>query len=170
MKISAKSFLWFVGIKYVAMGVAGLLALRSGSFWFLVGCGVAALFLLAIPRIAILQYGIPATCFEQDGGSGGCNLDAAEIQHAHLVITAFCVTSILGGLAGIWAVTTKDKQAGRAVWLLLVAVSVAIGLWNLSPLVLGSFGELFLASWSSALWALAYAACYYQWLRQEPNG
>lgn len=164
MKISARGFLRFVGFEYVAVGLAGLAAVHSGSFWFMVGCGEAALFLLVVPELSVMEYGIQASCFGQPSGSWGCNLEPAEIQHAQLAITALCVASILGGLAGIWAASTKDKEAGRAVWLVLVAISVAVGLWDLRLVFAGAY---FLGCWRSALWAGAYVTAYSRWFGKE---
>ena len=52
------------------------------------------------------------------------------IQHARAVVLTLCVISVVGGLSEIWATSTKDKQAGRAVWLVLVVISFGVALWN----------------------------------------
>ena len=167
MKISAECFLRVVGFIYVIIGAAGLAASLLPSMGLLYVCGLSAMTFLVTPPGLVLEYGIQASCFEQPRGAWGCNLDADVIQHARTVIMALCVMSVVGGLSGIWAASTKDKQAGRAVWLALIVVSLGVAFWNLS----GWFSDArrintFAAPVPSAFWALAYATAYFRWLRK----
>jgi len=129
------------------------------------------IFLVTPPEL-VLGYGFQAACFEQSWGL--CNYNASDsdaIQHARTVIMALCVKSVVGGLSGAWAASTKDLQAGRAVWLALVVVSLGVALWSLRgwftaagvshPLINGGIVTV-----PNAFWALAYATAYFRWLRK----
>jgi hypothetical protein len=162
MKISAKGFLRVVGFMYVTLGTGGLAALLLPSMGLLYLCGFSAVFLLVTPPGLALEYGIQASCF---GPPRACNLDADVIQHARTVLMALCVISVVGGLSGIWATSTKDKQAGRAVWLVLVVISVAVALWNWIVLLSDAHPNPFENPTVNTFWAVTYGAAYCLWWR-----
>jgi hypothetical protein len=164
MKISAKGFLRIVGFVYVTLGTGGLAALSLPSTGLLYLCGLSAVFLLVTPPGLPLEYGIQAGCFEHPQA---CNLDADVIQHARTVIMALCVTSVVGGLSGIWATSTKEKQAGRGVWLVLVIVSLGIALWNLSVWLFDAHPSPFTVPTANTFWAVTYATAYCVWWQKD---
>jgi hypothetical protein len=160
MNISAKGFLRFVGFEYLAFGIAGITSLLVPSRFLLVLVGFGAVTLLVTPLRVIFEYGIQSSCFELPRGA--CNLNADEVQHARAVIMVLCTMSVAGGLAAIWAASTKDKQAGRAVWLVLIVVSVAVVLWNLKGMFFTSSSGIL-----STCWVVAYTLAYFRWLRSD---
>jgi hypothetical protein len=161
---------------YVMFGAVGITASLLPSMGLLFVGGFGAMIFFVTPLELVLGYGFQAACFEQSGGL--CNYAATvplgqmtdEIQHARTVIMALCVMSVVGGLSGAWAASTKDLQAGRAVWLALVVVSFGVALWSLRgftaagvshPLINGGIVAV-----PNAFWALAYATAYFRWLRK----
>jgi uncharacterized protein (DUF697 family) len=165
LKLSAQRFLQLVGFEYVAVGMVGLGALFLPSGSLLIIGGLSSMYLLVSPRALTLEYGIQAYCFEHPREAWGCNLDSDVIEHARFVVMVLCIMSVLGGLAGVWAASTKDKQAGRAVWLLLIVVSVGVLLWNL----MGSLNPFAnpVPMLFTAGWVAAYTMAYFRWLRND---
>jgi len=162
MKISARRFLTVFGFVYLILGAMGLAALWLPSTPLLHASGVGAIFLLLTPPGMIMQYGVAAGCFGEPRAAWGCNLDADVILHARTVLVALCFISVLGGSAGVWAASTKDTQAGRAVWLALVVVSLGAALWRWID-VAGSFAPPF----PNTFWAVAYTNAYCLWPRKD---
>jgi hypothetical protein len=168
MNIYAKGFLRGVGLLYVTFGIVGLAASLLPSMDLLYLCGLGAMFILVTPPGLTLEYGIQAGCFEQPRGAWGCNLDADVIHHARTVITALCVIAVVGGLSGIWAASTKDKQAGRAVWLALVVLSLGVALWNLNVWFFDAHhSDPFTTPAPSTFWAFVYTTAYLRWWRKD---
>jgi hypothetical protein len=171
MNMSARGFLRVVGFMYAMFGAAGIAASLLPSIGLLIVCGFGAMMFLVTPPGLVLEYGIQAACFGQSRGPYGCNLDADVIQRALTVIMALSVMSFVGGLSGAWAASTKDQQAGRAVWLALVVVSLGVALWSSSvwftdggrshPLINGGIVAV-----PNAFWSLAYATAYFRWWRK----
>jgi hypothetical protein len=163
MNMSAKRFLRVVGFMYVMFGAAGFTASLLPSMGLLLVCGFGAMMFLVTPPGLVLEYGIQAFCFGQPRGPYFCNLDPDAIQRARTAIMALCVMSVVGGLSGAWAASTKDLQAGRAVWLALVVVSLGVALWSLRVLFTAEGG---IVAVPNAFWALAYATAYFRWVRK----
>jgi hypothetical protein len=85
-----------------------------------------------------------------------------DTQHRQSVIVIACVISIIGGLAGAWASWTKDEDAARAVWLVLITGSFAVALWNLKVGFLDTPGGApFGTPGISIFWSAGYAAAYH---------
>jgi hypothetical protein len=138
----------------------------SGTLYF---SGLAAIFLLNTPSEMVFEYGIPAGCVGQPRQAFACNVEPTEAEHAQTVIVAMCAVSILGGLSGVWAAWTKDRQAGLAVWLVLVLASTGIACWNLHTWLSVPRDQLLFSPGASIFWCLAYSGAYFWWWRQKPE-
>lgn len=162
MSIFGKGLLRFVSFEYVALGVVGLIGLFLPSSKLLTLCGWVMVFLLVAPLAACMEYGMQAICLGQPRGPWGCNLDAGAMQHARAMLMALCIASLVGGLLGIWGVSTRNNRVGHAVWFMLSVLSVAVALWNLKGFFVDSYTSNPLVVAPSILWAAAYATAYFR--------
>jgi hypothetical protein len=167
MNISSGNFLRFVGFEYVMLGVVGLTALLLPSSGLLMLCGLGQMALLVSPLDITFEYGGAAWCYELPKGGLGCNWNDDAIQNARAVISALCIISVVGGLSGIWAASTKDKPTGRVVWFVLMIVSVVVALSNFlwyfkSAMAFSPF--VFVVQ---TCWAAGYVVAYVRWSRSN---
>jgi hypothetical protein len=145
-------FLAFVGAEYIGFGLAGLAAVLLKSSALLLLVGFIAMLALVTPTEWMFEYGSAAFCH---GAGRACSQDASEMAQGQGVVTAMCMLSIAGGTLGLLGAYTESRKAGRAIWILLSALSAAVALWNAALLHFGTgFGAFFAGV--PALLAAAY--------------
>ena len=147
----AKWVLVAVGLEYLALGIAGLVALLTQATDLLTKCFTAAMFFLVAPMPILLGLGAGVTCLES---KSGCHAD----NGAQAAIAGICVISIVGGSLAIWGALSKTK-IGKRIWLSLICVSILAALSNLS--LAFSFHANALIALASFFWPLVYGAAYY---------
>jgi len=154
------TFLGFVSVGYIVLGVLGGLALLT--MWeALFGLAAFISLLALVTPVAIVEsYGIQALCIS----AGACEGDKVILYKAQVGLWVLSILAIsAGALTAFGSLRMRrGEKLGYRIWLPFVVVSVVVALWNVWYLLVSSRNPLLpilQLSWA-LLYALAYACAF----------
>lgn len=151
-------FLGLISLEYIVLGVFTLLSLLIKSEPMLVLAAFMSDIYLVAPLSIVSKYGIKASCFIPHS----CNLDAATIFNAQVIIGILGIFATIGGIMSFFGTILiwKKNKIGCHIWLFFVILSIGVALWNLKWFFFDSYYTNLYIGTISSMWALLYTVAY----------
>jgi len=153
------TFLGFVSVGYIVLGVLGVLALLTKSVHLFGLAAFISLLALVTPVAIVEPVGIRALCIS----AGACEFDKFILYKAQVVIWVLSILAIsAGALTAFGSLRMRrGEKLGYRIWLPFVVVSVVVALWNVWVFSRNALVPILQLFWA-LLYALAYASAFRQ--------
>jgi hypothetical protein len=152
--------------EYVALGMVGLIGLFLPSSKLLTLCGWVNRFFAGSSTGFMYGLWMAGNVFWATARSLGMQFGCRRVQHVRAMLVGLCIVSLVGGLLGIWGVSTQNQKLGHAIWLILSMVSAAVALWNLKGFFVDRLNNPLMVG-PSIFWASPYVTAYVRSFRSS---